>query len=109
MPVQGSVRTCIGCRRRAAPRELVRLVRTPDGRLEIGTTLPGRGAWLCRSDGTTADGDQAGGAVIALECLEAAARRQAFNRAFRAPVDGAAMEALRAEGAKRARIEEGRG
>jgi radical SAM superfamily enzyme YgiQ (UPF0313 family) len=31
----------------ASQDELVRLVRRPDGTVEISRTLPGRGAWLC--------------------------------------------------------------
>src|SRR5205814_9636929 len=94
--VRGSVRTCVGCRRQAAPDELVRIGLRADGRPAIGS-LPGRGAWLCRGTDT----------VIAASCLEAAIRRQAFVRAFRTPVPPAGVEALRAEGTKRARIEGG--
>ena len=42
-------RTCVACRRSTAKRDLVRLVRTPWGRVEVDTTgkQPGRGAYLC--------------------------------------------------------------
>ena len=44
-------RTCIACRRLAGKRELIRLVRTADGGVEVdaGGQKAGRGAYLCRS------------------------------------------------------------
>jgi predicted RNA-binding protein YlxR (DUF448 family) len=43
-------RTCIGCHEGKAKRELVRLVRTPEGDLAVDETgrRNGRGAYLCR-------------------------------------------------------------
>ena len=43
-------RTCIGCRKVQNKREMVRLVRTPEGELVIDETgkVNGRGAYLCR-------------------------------------------------------------
>ena len=43
-------RSCVACRTARAKRELVRIVRTPDGELKIDETgrLAGRGAYLCR-------------------------------------------------------------
>jgi predicted RNA-binding protein YlxR (DUF448 family) len=42
-------RTCIACRSTSAKREFVRLVRTPDGHVEVDPTgkKAGRGAYLC--------------------------------------------------------------
>jgi predicted RNA-binding protein YlxR (DUF448 family) len=42
-------RTCVACRRTSAKRELVRVVRTPEGTVEVDPTgkRPGRGAYLC--------------------------------------------------------------
>ena len=62
-------RTCVGCRERAAKRDLLRIVViegecVPDDR----GTLPGRGAYV----------------HPALVCLDLAVRRRAFPRAFRA-------------------------
>jgi predicted RNA-binding protein YlxR (DUF448 family) len=90
----GAIRTCIGCRQRAAAAELLRVVVAPDAigkaaprpadeREEItpgGSAAlpvvpdprhraPGRGAWLhCDPD-----------------CVELAERRRAFARALRVP------------------------
>ncbi|NGY57551.1 YlxR family protein [Lentzea sp. NEAU-D13] len=64
----GPVRTCIGCRTRTLPSELLRVVAI-DGSVvpDVGKRLPGRGAWL----------------HFDLECLRNAERRRAFSRALR--------------------------
>jgi predicted RNA-binding protein YlxR (DUF448 family) len=43
-------RTCVGCGQIRSKREMVRIVRTPDGGVEIDETgkRSGRGAYLCR-------------------------------------------------------------
>jgi predicted RNA-binding protein YlxR (DUF448 family) len=64
----------------AHPSELVRLVRSPDGEVRVDRHASGRGAWLC--------------AGSLEECARVAKRRKAFGRAFRAPVDGAALDEL---------------
>ncbi|MGG8407616.1 YlxR family protein [Streptomyces sp. 12297] len=63
-------RTCVGCRKRAAKSDLLRIVAiegecAPDPR----GTLPGRGAYV----------------HPALVCLDLAVRRRAFPRALRVP------------------------
>jgi predicted RNA-binding protein YlxR (DUF448 family) len=78
-PSRGPQRTCVACRRRAGQDELVRLVRRPDGSLEVGRTLPGRGAWLCA--GSPA-------------CRQRAARPGLLSRALRAPVPPEEVQAL---------------
>jgi uncharacterized protein len=42
-------RTCVACRSTSAKRTLIRLVRTPEGRVEVDPTgkKAGRGAYLC--------------------------------------------------------------
>jgi len=44
-------RTCVACRHTTAKRELVRIVRTPQGTVEIDPTgkTSGRGAYLCKA------------------------------------------------------------
>src|SRR5437868_4512532 len=44
-------RTCVACRQTSAKRQLVRIVRTPDGRITVDPTgkLSGRGAYVCDS------------------------------------------------------------
>uniref|UniRef100_UPI0038B32A6A YlxR family protein n=1 Tax=Lentzea tibetensis TaxID=2591470 RepID=UPI0038B32A6A len=64
----GPVRTCIGCRTRTLPSELLRVVAV-DGTVvpDVRRRLPGRGAWL----------------HFDLECLRNAERRRAFPRALK--------------------------
>jgi predicted RNA-binding protein YlxR (DUF448 family) len=59
---------------------LIRIARTGDGRLAVGRTLAGRGAWLCQD---TPD------------CLDLAARRGGFARAFRVSIGAERIEDLR--------------
>ena len=42
-------RQCMGCRERMEKRELIRVVRTPDGQvsLDFGGKVSGRGAYIC--------------------------------------------------------------
>ena len=44
-------RTCVACRKVKAKRELIRIVRTSDGNVEVDTSgkKAGRGAYLCRT------------------------------------------------------------
>ena len=71
----GPVRTCIGCRQRAAKRELLRVTAgseasgSPAVVPDPTSTAPGRGAHL---HPTT-------------ECYDLAVRRKAFGRALRVP------------------------
>ena len=84
-------RTCVGCRKARPADVLFRVVRQADGQLRADRTGPGRGAWLCRESPA---------------CIEEAARRRAFDRAFRAPVATIAIEHLRASlKARRSRMQ----
>jgi predicted RNA-binding protein YlxR (DUF448 family) len=58
----------------------VRVVRTAEGTLAVGSTLSGRGAWLCGGTG---------------DCLALALKRRALGRALRANVGAAALQELR--------------
>jgi predicted RNA-binding protein YlxR (DUF448 family) len=66
------IRTCVACRTERGKRELVRIVRTPDGNVVIDPTgrLAGRGAYLC------ADG----------ACWGTALKRSAIERALGVPL-----------------------
>jgi predicted RNA-binding protein YlxR (DUF448 family) len=64
----GPIRTCIGCRRRARPTELIRVVAFQGAvALDREHRLPGRGAWLHPS----------------AECFKAATHKRAWGRALR--------------------------
>ncbi len=43
------LRMCVGCRERKDKRELVRVVRSPEGDIDVDTSgkKPGRGAYVC--------------------------------------------------------------
>ena len=62
------MRQCMGCRERKAKRELIRVVRTPEGtvRLDFGGKMNGRGAYLCPNP----------------ECLKKAIRAKALERSL---------------------------
>ena len=61
-------RQCMGCRERKAKRELIRVVRGPEGTvsLDFGGKAPGRGAYLCPN----------------MECLRKALRSKALDRSL---------------------------
>jgi len=64
------MRSCVGCKVRAAKSSLLRLVVAGDGIVpDPQARRPGRGAYL----------------HLSLECFELARRRRAFPRALRAP------------------------
>lgn len=88
------VRTCVGCRQRAAKQELLRVVaQGTDGSRRLvadpGAREQGRGAYLHPTR----------------ECLDQALRRRAFGRALRvpAPLDAAGLES-HLDGAQHAQI-----
>jgi uncharacterized protein len=81
MMASAPVRTCIGCGRKAAQAELVRLV-VDGARVVVDRARSGgRGAWL----------------HAAVPCLERAVKRRAFGRALRAEAAVADPGALRVE------------
>ncbi len=80
MPKHVPERSCVACRKVRPKRHLVRLVRTPDGGVEVDITWrkPGRGAYLCP----------------ARECWQLAARRKSLDHALAVTVSSEAWEAL---------------
>ena len=61
------IRMCVGCRRRAAKAELLRLVWNEGPVVDVAQREPGRGVYLHRD----------------VECLERAVRRRSMGRALR--------------------------
>ena len=61
-------RQCMGCRERKAKRELIRVVRTPEGTvcLDFGGKMNGRGAYICPD----------------AECLKKAIRSKSLDRSL---------------------------
>ena len=76
-------RTCVGCRETKAKKDLIRIVRTPEGVIETDRTgrKNGRGAYLC--PGTA--------------CLEKALKNGGLAAAFKMRIGSETAERLRAE------------
>src|SRR5260221_2977892 len=69
------LRTCISCRQNKPKRELLRVVRTPDGHIQVDATgkKSGRGAYLCAR----------------LSCCEDAIKKKRLRHEFRHPLSTA--------------------
>ena len=76
-------RLCIGCQTVHPKKELVRIVRSPEGvfAVDFKGKMPGRGAYVCHKP----------------ECFDAAVKRRRFEKAFQGPVSSDILESLRAE------------
>lgn len=59
-PKRVPLRTCVACRQKRPQRDLLRVVRTPEGTLEVDEKgkAPGRGAYLCPTPACLAAGLQ---------------------------------------------------
>ena len=68
MPKKIPQRQCMGCRERRAKREMIRVVRSPEGNvsLDFGGKMNGRGAYICPDP----------------ECLKKAIRTKALDRSL---------------------------
>ena len=78
-------RTCVACRSERPKREMVRIVRAPDGAVGVDPTgkRSGRGAYLC----------------LQLPCWQTALKRHALDKALKTELTAADREALAAFGA----------
>ena len=77
------MRMCVGCREMKEKRELIRIVRTPEGETLIDPTgkKSGRGAYVCRSP----------------ECLKRAIKQKQLERQLQVSLTNEVNEALMAE------------
>ncbi|MCQ5130281.1 YlxR family protein [Butyricicoccus faecihominis] len=77
------MRQCLGCREMFPKRELIRVVRSPEGEiaLDFKGKAPGRGAYLCKNPA----------------CLKKARKSRAIARAFACEVPEAVYDALEAQ------------
>ena len=75
------MRMCVACREMKPKKELIRVVRTPEGEIVADETgrKNGRGAYLCRSEA----------------CLNKALKIRALDRALEQPLTEAAVDSLR--------------
>jgi len=74
-------RTCVGCQTATNKRELVRVVRTPEGRVVADPTgkAPGRGAYVHEQE----------------ECWEAALKKGRLERSLKTAISSEDIQALR--------------
>ena len=79
-PKKIPMRMCVGCRESKPKRELIRVVRAPDGTVSMdpGGKKPGRGAYVCPDP----------------ECLKRARKARALERAFDCAVAPEIYDAL---------------
>lgn len=80
MPKKIPMRQCVGCREMKEKRELIRVVKSPEGdiSLDFKGKKPGRGAYVCPDT----------------ECLKRARRSRALERAFSAAIPEPVYDAL---------------
>ena len=77
------LRKCIACGEMKTKAELIRLVKTPDGRTELDQSFKknGRGAYLC----------------FQKECLEKAEKNKGIERSLKMPISPDVYESLKKE------------
>ena len=80
MPKKIPLRQCVGCREMKPKKELIRVVRSPEGdiSLDFKGKLPGRGAYVCPDEA----------------CLARARKSRALERAFSTQLPAEVYEAL---------------
>ena len=80
------IRRCVGCGEGKPKKELVRVVRSPEGQISLDTTgrKPGRGAYLCPDPA----------------CLAKARKAKRLERAFEQPISPEVYQDLEEQIAK---------
>ena len=81
MPKKIPMRMCVACREMRPKKELIRVVRTPEGGVTLDRTgrANGRGAYLCDS----------------IDCLSRAVKTRALERALETRIDESIFDSLR--------------
>lgn len=76
-------RQCVGCRTMKEKRELIRVVKTPEGEIVLDVTgkKSGRGAYVCPD----------------MQCLKKARKSRALERAFELSIPEEVYDALEAQ------------
>ena len=77
------MRMCVGCREMKEKRQLLRIVKNAEGQISFDRVgkVPGRGAYICRSE----------------ECLEKAVRQRQLERALETKIDESVFAQLMEE------------
>ena len=75
------MRQCSACRGHFEKRQLLRVVRTPEGNVTVDTKgkVNGRGVYICKNE----------------ECLEKAIKSRALSRALEVPISDEVIELIR--------------
>lgn len=75
------IRTCIGCQCKKPKKEMIRVIKTPEGNIEIDRTgkKSGRGAYLCSN----------------VECLDIALRKNNLNKSLKKDIPLQTIDKLR--------------
>ena len=83
MPKKIPMRQCMGCRERKPKKELVRVVRSPEGTVSVDLRgkAPGRGAYICPDP----------------ECLKKAVKSRALERNLEVEIPEAVLHRLEEE------------
>ncbi len=73
-------RLCLGCQQQFPKKELVRIVRSPEGEFSVDLTgkKSGRGAYICNKK----------------ECLDMAIKAHRFERSFKGQIDKSVYDQL---------------
>ncbi len=77
------LRQCVGCGEMKAKKEMMRVIKTPEGDIVLDVTgkKNGRGAYLCQQE----------------ECLQKAMKNKGLERSFKMSIDQAIYEKLQKE------------
>ncbi len=77
------LRQCVGCGEMKAKKEMMRVIKTPEGEIVLDVTgkKNGRGAYLCQQE----------------ECLQKAMKNKGLERSFKMSIDQAIYEKLQKE------------
>ena len=88
------LRSCIACRQKLPKRELVRIVRTPEGTIEIDPKgkRSGRGAYLCRQQQCWEQAVEPRRLAQALHCQVSAEEVVALKALAAAVIEGTVVE-----------------
>lgn len=72
---------CLGCQQLRGKRELIRIVRSPEGEFSLDLTgkKSGRGAYICRD----------------VECFNKAVKEHRFEKSFKSVIDAKIYDELR--------------
>ena len=77
------VRMCVGCQEMKNKKEMIRVIKTPEGTFMLDATgkKNGRGAYVCRSE----------------ECLQLARKNKGLERSFKQAIPAEVYESLEKE------------